>query len=222
MTLMKTLLIVIVASACAVAQNPVASTKTTVKSATESKNAAVQKAQPAPAQKTLAASKPAVKAAPAPKPSAASKPAAKVAPTAAKTAVSATAVTKPAAKSAAIGTAKAPTKEAQVASKGPQRDPFVSPIVQKVTSSVSCTGGKKCLEPTQVILKGVVSLDNGRIAVVTNPANKAYFLREQDPVLNGYVIRITGDSIVFRENVTDRLGKVSQREVVKKVSAPAV
>jgi hypothetical protein len=217
MTLMKTLLIVIVASACALAQNPVASTKTTVKSATESKNAAVQKAQPAPAQKTVAASKPAVKAAPALKPSAASKPTAKAAPTAAKTAATATAVAKPAATSA-----KAPTKEAQVASKGPQRDPFVSPIVQKVTSSVSCTGGKKCLEPTQVILKGVVSSDNGRIAVVTNPANKAYFLREQDPVLNGYVIRITGDSIVFRENVTDRLGKVSQREVVKKVSAPAV
>jgi Tfp pilus assembly protein PilP len=73
-----------------------------------------------------------------------------------------------------------------------------------------------------VTLKGVVSSDNGKIAVVTNPANKAYFLREQDPVLNGYVVRITQDSIVFRENVTDRLGKVSQREVVKKVSAPAV
>ncbi len=221
MTLMKTLLIVTVASACALAQNPVASTKTAVKSATESKNAAVQKAQPAPAQKNVAASKPAPKATPAPKPSAASKPAAKVAPTAAKTAAAATAAAKPAATPAATS-AKAPTKEAQVASKGPQRDPFVSPIVQKVTSSVSCTGGKKCLEPTQVILKGVVSSDNGRIAVVTNPANKAYFLREQDPVLNGYVIRITGDSIVFRENVTDRLGKVSQREVVKKVSAPAV
>jgi Tfp pilus assembly protein PilP len=204
MTLMKTLLMVIVASACAFAQNPVASTKTAVKSAPESKKAAVQKAQPAPA----------------PKPSAASKPAAKAVANPAKTPAAATAVVKPAATPAA--SAKAPTKAAQVASKGPQRDPFVSPIVQKVTSSVSCTGGKKCLEPTQVILKGVVSSDNGRIAVVTNPANKAYFLREQDPVLNGYVIRITGDSIVFRENVTDRLGKVSQREVVKKVSAPAV
>lgn len=204
MTIMKTLLIVTVASACAFAQNPVASTKTAVKSATESKNAAVQKAQPAPAAKPSAASKPAGKAV--------ASPAKAVA----------TAVAKPVATPAAASAAKAPAKETQVASKGPRRDPFVSPIVQKVTSSVSCTGGKKCLEPTQVMLKGVVSSDNGRIAVVTNPANKAYFLREQDPVLNGYVIRITGDSIVFRENVTDRLGKVSQREVVKKVSAPAV
>lgn len=204
MTIMKTLLIVTVASACAFAQNPVASTKTAVKSATESKNAAVQKAQPAPAAKPSAASKPAAKAV--------ASPAKAVA----------TAVAKPVATPAAASAAKAPAKETQVATKGPRRDPFVSPIVQKVTSSVSCTGGKKCLEPTQVMLKGVVSSDNGRIAVVTNPANKAYFLREQDPVLNGYVIRITGDSIVFRENVTDRLGKVSQREVVKKVSAPAV
>jgi Tfp pilus assembly protein PilP len=204
MTIMKTLLIVTVASACAFAQNPVASTKTAVKSATESKNAAVQKAQPAPAAKPSAASKPAAKAV--------ASPAKAVA----------TAVAKPVATPAAASAAKAPAKETQMATKGPRRDPFVSPIVQKVTSSVSCTGGKKCLEPTQVMLKGVVSSDNGRIAVVTNPANKAYFLREQDPVLNGYVIRITGDSIVFRENVTDRLGKVSQREVVKKVSAPAV
>jgi Tfp pilus assembly protein PilP len=204
MTIMKTLLIVTVASACAFAQNPVASTKTALKSATESKNAAVQKAQPAPAAKPSAASKPAAKAV--------ASPAKAVA----------TAVAKPVATPAAASAAKAPAKETQMASKGPRRDPFVSPIVQKVTSSVSCTGGKKCLEPTQVMLKGVVSSDNGRIAVVTNPANKAYFLREQDPVLNGYVIRITGDSIVFRENVTDRLGKVSQREVVKKVSAPAV
>lgn len=108
------------------------------------------------------------------------------------------------------------------APKGPHRDPFVSPIVQKVTASVSCSGGKKCLEPSQVVLRGIVSSENGKIAVVVNPSNKAYFLREKDPVLNGYVVRITPDSIVFRENVSDRLGKVSTRDVVKKVSAPAV
>jgi Tfp pilus assembly protein PilP len=119
----------------------------------------------------------------------------------------------------ANGNMKAP---AAISSKGPHRDPFVSPIVQKVTASVSCSGGKKCLEPSQIVLKGIVSSDNGKIAVVVNPSNKAYFLREKDPVLNGYVVRITPDSIVFRENVSDRLGKVSTRDVVKKVSAPAV
>jgi hypothetical protein len=37
--------------------------------------------------------------------------------------------------------------------------------------------------------------------------NKAYFLRENDPVFNGYVMKITGDSIVFQETLQDRLGK---------------
>ncbi len=204
MKLMKTLLTLTIASACAFAQNPIASTKAAVKQATATKSAAIEKALPAPAPKPSAASKPATKpATPAPPKAAATTPAAAPAPNEAE---------------AAKGSSAADA----LAKKGPRRDPFVSPIVQKVTASVSCTGGKKCLEPGQVTLKGVVSSDNGKIAVVTNPANKAYFLREQDPVLNGYVVRITQDSIVFRENVTDRLGKVSQREVVKKVSAPAV
>jgi Tfp pilus assembly protein PilP len=41
-------------------------------------------------------------------------------------------------------------------------------------------------------------------------------------VYNGVVVKITPDSIVFRESVTDRLGKTVQREVVKKVNNPAV
>ncbi len=45
------------------------------------------------------------------------------------------------------------------------------------------------------------------IAVVVNALNKAYFLRENDPVFNGYVVKITGDSIVFKETIQDKLGK---------------
>jgi len=41
-------------------------------------------------------------------------------------------------------------------------------------------------------------------------------------VFNGYVVRITGDSVVFQETVQDKLGKASTREVVKRVSVPAV
>ena len=52
-------------------------------------------------------------------------------------------------------------------------------------------------------MHGVVKSDNGMIAVVTNGLNKAYFLRENDPVFNGYVVKITGDSIVFKQNVQD-------------------
>jgi hypothetical protein len=199
MTLTRTLLTVTLATSCAVAQNVVVKTKAAINEATQTKNAQIEKVLPVSGANAEA------------------KPSAKAATPSAKTAQA----SKSAAPADAESAASKPATAA-VAGKGPHRDPFVSPIVQKVTSSVSCTGGKKCLEPGQVVLKGVISAEAGRIAVVTNPANKAYFLREQDPVLNGYVVRITTDSIVFRENVTDRLGKVSTREVIKKVSAPAV
>jgi len=67
-----------------------------------------------------------------------------------------------------------------------------------------------------------VKSDNGFIAVVTNNLNKAYFLRENDPVFNGYVVRITGDSVVFQETIQDKLGKPFTREVVKRIFTPAV
>jgi Tfp pilus assembly protein PilP len=102
-----------------------------------------------------------------------------------------------------------------------KRDPFVSPVVNHMGGS-GCNTGKKCLEIGQINLKGVVRADTGMIAVVTNSMNKAYFLRENDPVFNGYVEKITTDSIVFKETFQDKLGKSLTRDVVKKILTPAV
>jgi len=102
-----------------------------------------------------------------------------------------------------------------------KRDPFFSPVVQQ-TGGPTCSTGKKCLEIGQINLHGIVKSENGFIAVVTNSLNKAYFLHENDPVFNGYVMRITGDSVVFQETVQDKLGKPFTREVTKKISTPAV
>ncbi len=102
-----------------------------------------------------------------------------------------------------------------------KRDPFFSPIVQEPSGS-GCSTGKKCLEIGQINLRGVVKSENGFIAVVTNSLNKAYFLRENDPVFNGYVVRITGDTVVFQETVQDKLGKAMTREVTKRIFTPAV
>src|SRR5580700_3898640 len=101
-----------------------------------------------------------------------------------------------------------------------KRDPFFSPVVQ--TNGSGCSTGKKCLEIGAINLRGVVKSDTGFIAVVTNSLNKAYFLRENDPVFNGYVVKITGDSVVFQETVQDKLGKSFTREVVKRIFTPAV
>jgi Tfp pilus assembly protein PilP len=124
-------------------------------------------------------------------------------------------------KSAAIASAsKEPKPEDKKWAMTGRRDPFFSPVVQQGGSG--CSTGKKCLEINAINLRGVVKSDNGFIAVVTNNMNKAYFLRENDPVFNGYVVKITGDSVVFQETVQDKLGKSFTREVVKRISTPAV
>ncbi|MCU1300387.1 MAG: hypothetical protein JWQ87_671 [Candidatus Sulfotelmatobacter sp.] len=102
-----------------------------------------------------------------------------------------------------------------------KRDPFFSPVVQQSAGS-GCSTGKKCLEIGQINVRGVVKAETGFIAVVTNSLNKAYFLHENDPVFNGYVVRITGDSVVFQETMQDKLGKAFTREVVKRITTPAV
>jgi len=114
----------------------------------------------------------------------------------------------------------APAEEKKWAMNG-KRDPFFSPVVQAAGGS-GCSTGKKCLEIGHINVRGVVKSDTGFIAVVTNDLNKAYFLRENDPVFNGYVVRITGDSVVFQETVQDKLGKPFTREVTKRIFTPAV
>ena len=103
-----------------------------------------------------------------------------------------------------------------------RRDPFISPVVSRSMTGSGCATGKRCLAIDQISLKGVVRSDNGMIAVVVNALDKAYFLHENDPVFNGFVTKITGDSITFKENMQDRLGKPFTREVTKRISTPAV
>ena len=112
-------------------------------------------------------------------------------------------------------------KESGFITAGNRRDPFVSPIVQHMGGS-GCSTGKRCLAIDQIALRGIVKSDAGMIAVVVNSLDKAYFLRENDPVFNGYVLKISGDSVVFKETVQDKLGHLSTREVVKKITTPAV
>ncbi len=123
-------------------------------------------------------------------------------------------------KTAAPSQKKEPARNYSLADR---RDPFVSPVMNRSMLGSGCSTGKRCLAIDQIALKGVVrSGDGGMIAVVVNALDKAYFLRENDPVFNGYVVRITGDSIIFKETVQDRMGKPFTREVTKKITTPAV
>jgi hypothetical protein len=181
---------------------------------------APQAAPPAPASKTnpkqqAKAAAPAVKIA---------APVAKVAAPATKisaTKIAATKIAVPAASAPVVAkNVPAPKPEEKKWAMSGKRDPFFSPVVQQNGSG--CATGKKCLEIGNINLRGVVKSDTGFIAVVTNNLNKAYFLRENDPVFNGYVVKITGDSVVFQETIQDKLGKSFTREVVKRIFTPAV
>lgn len=113
---------------------------------------------------------------------------------------------------------------AAVATPGRKRDPFISPVEARLEGGpgANCSGGKRCLAVNEVVLRGIVKSPNGMIAVVENAAQKTYFLHENDPIYNGFVEKITPDSVIFKEHYLDNLGHDSQREVVKTVNAPVV
>ncbi|MBI4459192.1 MAG: hypothetical protein HY648_03910 [Acidobacteria bacterium] len=100
-----------------------------------------------------------------------------------------------------------------------RRDPF-RPIVVKRTEEIPARlpPGVRGLVIAQIQVQGIVrGINNDWIAVVDNNTNRAYFLRQKDEVWNGVVSRITEDSVVFEERVTDASGRTQTREVVKRL-----
>jgi Tfp pilus assembly protein PilP len=88
--------------------------------------------------------------------------------------------------------------------------------------AVSCSGsGKQCLVIGEISLHGVVHSPSGFIAVVMN-GEHTYFLRENDPLADGSVERITRDAIVLRERTLDMFGRPITREVTRRLGVPPV
>src|SRR5260370_9882331 len=99
------------------------------------------------------------------------------------------------------GSAEGAASEEQVVPDGKyaangRRDPFISPVVSHAGGS-GCNTGKKCLEIGAINLRGVVRAESGFIAVVSNGLNKAYFLRQNDPAFNSYLLNPTDTSLCF-------------------------
>jgi hypothetical protein len=128
------------------------------------------------------------------------------------------------------GPAESPSSSATSAGK---RDPFKLPdapggggksgaesIMESAPGGVLPPGIRGLLI-SQLRLEGVVREQsaNKMIAVVTNERKLAYFLHENDSVYNGVVSKITPDSVYFKENVLDANGRVTTREVVKRLGA---
>lgn len=186
--------------------NTAAPSKTASKPATTPTSKPMTPAKSAPVAKTTTAAK-----APVPKPMAKQK--------VASPAKVKAEIQKQVQKPAAAEKAETPMKTAG------RRDPFISPLrlqEDRMKQTAVCTTGARCLIIDQVVLKGIVKTPEGMIAMVENSSKKQYNLREKDPVYNGQVLKITGDSLIFRETVTDNLGKQTTKEVVKKVTAPVI
>src|SRR3954464_646210 len=74
----------------------------------------------------------------------------------------------------------------------------------------------------EIKLQGVVKTrQQGLVAMVNGPDNKGYLMKIGDKVLDGEVIRITPNSIVFRQEVNDPTRIERFREVVKELSSEA-
>jgi hypothetical protein len=143
---------------------------------------------------------------------------------------------KPKAKPKAKKTATKPSKPAEKLTastpkfgpgEGTNRDPFkIPPLVPEVALQPGdiATGplppGSRGLIIGQLKLEGIVRVGKEppkMIAVLANPANRAFFLHENDPLYNGVITKITPDSVYFREDVHDAEGKTSSHEVIKKM-----
>ena len=124
-----------------------------------------------------------------PAPPAASKPQAKPAPPA-----KAPAKAMPAPKAAAKREAAASTPPAR-------RDPFQPLISKEAANRVipeNLPPGIGGLVISTLRIDGIVRAPSGMIAVVSNPQNRVYFVREGANLYDGLVERITLESIVFR------------------------
>ena len=141
--------------------------------------------------------------------------------------------TKPAAKSAAKPAAKPVEKKhtaansAEVASgssaaeqgKIARRDPFESLVGrQKAQSDLkNLPPGKGGLQVSTLKIDGIVHGPNGMIAVISNPQQRTYFLREGDQLYDGRVDKIAMDGVTFHEVGKNAFGKPEERQVNKRI-----
>jgi hypothetical protein len=132
---------------------------------------------------------------------------------------------------ASPGLAPAPTGEAAANPAAPaadgqapagaagKRDPFMPLISEKKDSGgmEHLPPGKAGLVIASVRVDGTVKAPSGMIAVVSNPEQKVYFVREGDRLYDGDVEKIGLDGVTFKENSKDAFGKAVEHMVTKRI-----
>jgi hypothetical protein len=122
---------------------------------------------------------------------------------------------KAAAKAAAAADANATAKP--VIAEAGKRDPFLPLVNEHKTGGPPLPPGKAGLVVATVHVDGTVSSPSGMLAVVSNPDQRVYFLREGDKLYDGDVEKIGLDGVTFKENSKDAFGKQVERTVTKRI-----
>lgn len=105
-----------------------------------------------------------------------------------------------------------------------RRDPFESLIGRKQAQDALAKNlppGKAGLQVGTLRLDGIVKSANGMIAVVANPQQRTYFLREGDQLYDGKVEKISMEGVTFHEEGKDAFGKPVERQVNKRLYSSA-
>jgi Tfp pilus assembly protein PilP len=105
-----------------------------------------------------------------------------------------------------------------------RRDPFESLVGRQQAQDALAKNlppGKAGLQVGTLRLDGVVRSPNGMIAVVSNPQQRTYFLREGDKLYDGTVEKISMEGVTFHEEGKDAFGKPVERQVSKRLYSTA-
>jgi hypothetical protein len=111
-------------------------------------------------------------------------------------------------------------KPAEPKISGVRRDPF-DPLLNKPSQGTgipqNLPPGKAGLVVGTLRVDGIVGGAHGMIAIVSNPQQRVYFLREGDKLYDGSVQHITLEAVSFQEVGKDAFGKPLERQVTKRL-----
>jgi Tfp pilus assembly protein PilP len=118
---------------------------------------------------------------------------------------------------AAAPAAGEPSAAKPVIAESGKRDPFQPLVNDRKAGGPPLPPGKAGLQVATVHVDGTVSSPGGMLAVVSNPDQRVYFLREGDKLYDGDVEKIGLDGVTFKENSKDAFGKQVERTVTKRI-----
>jgi len=101
-----------------------------------------------------------------------------------------------------------------------RRDPF-APLVNSARGEgvpENLPPGKAGLLINTLRIDGIVNGPGGMIAIVSNPQQRVYFLRDNDRLYDGEVQHITMEGVSFHQSGKDPFGNPVEREVTKRLS----